>query len=132
MMSNKPPAPSVGGVEVEIVAAGGAQRRVRLLGPVITIGRGRGASLLLKHDDVSRRHADVEIVGDGMTLRDASTNGTWVLGQRVQGRMALAYGDPVSMGPFTLRFYPLPPEAFCKDVSVDEWAREQTSDDPTR
>jgi pSer/pThr/pTyr-binding forkhead associated (FHA) protein len=129
-LSSDPPPSSIGGVEVEIEAADGAQRRVQLLGPVITIGRTRAAALVLKHPDVSRRHAEVEVMLTGVLLRDVSTNGTWIGGERVRGRRALPYGEHVVIGPFILRFSPLPPEAFSKDVSVDVWAPEQTT--PTR
>src|SRR5262249_48319394 len=64
------------------------------------------APVVLKHDDVSRRHASVELTDAGVVVRDLSTNGTFVEGKRVMGAQALPYGKPIKIGPFTLRFRP--------------------------
>jgi pilus assembly protein CpaF len=66
--------------------------------------------VVLKHDDVSRRHASVEITAAGLLVRDLSTNGTFVEGKRVAGAQPLPFGKPVKIGPFLLRFR-LPGEA---------------------
>jgi pSer/pThr/pTyr-binding forkhead associated (FHA) protein len=77
-----------GSVDVEIASAEGGTRTVAgVSGPLVTIGRGSDATIVLRHDDVSRRHASVEI-GDGqLTIRDLSTNGTFVEGKRVMGAL---------------------------------------------
>src|SRR5262249_46551178 len=69
-------------------------------------GRGSDATVVLKHDDVSRRHASVELTDAGVVVRDLSTNGTFVEGKRVMGAQTLPYGKPIKIGPFTLRFRP--------------------------
>jgi pilus assembly protein CpaF len=93
-------------VDVEIVSAEGTRTITALSGPLITIGRGADASVVLKHDDVSRRHASVELTDGGILVRDLSTNGTFVEGKRVMGAQPLPFGKPVKIGPFTLRFRP--------------------------
>ena len=60
--------------------------------------------MVLKHDDVSRKHASVEITAEGLVVRDLSTNGTFVEGKRVAGAQPLPFGKPVKIGPFLLRF----------------------------
>jgi pilus assembly protein CpaF len=114
-------------VEVHIVSADGAERWLQLVGPTLTVGRARGATVLLEHDDVSRRHAEIEVTPDGLMLVDLSTNGTYVDGRRVRGRTRLGLGAPVLVGPFTLRVSLLSPDAVAKDISVDEWARAATT-----
>jgi pilus assembly protein CpaF len=94
-------------VDVEIASADGTRTIKALGGPLITVGRGSDATIVLKHDDVSRKHAAVELLGDnGVMVRDLSTNGTYVDGRRVVGEMPVPFHKPVRMGPFTLRFRP--------------------------
>src|SRR3954469_9398940 len=97
-------------VDVEIASSDGTRTLSALQGPLIVIGRGSDATVVLKHDDVSRRHASVEITAGGLLVRDLSTNGTFVEGKRVAGAQPLPFGKPVKIGPFLLRFR-LPGEA---------------------
>ena len=94
----------LGVVDVEIVSAQGTKLVPGVAGPTIVIGRGDGAQVLIKHDDVSRRHASVELTSGGLVVRDLSTNGTFVGGKRVMGAMKIPFGTPIQVGPFTLRF----------------------------
>jgi pilus assembly protein CpaF len=91
-------------VDVEIASADGTRTISALQGPLIVIGRGSDATVVLKHDDVSRKHASVEITAEGLLVRDLSTNGTFVEGKRVAGAQPLPFGKPVKIGPFLLRF----------------------------
>ncbi len=60
------------------------------------IGQQSDSEILIKHDTVSRRHAEIEVKGGVAHLRDlASTNGTFVNDVRVEGSRALAPGDRV-------------------------------------
>lgn len=71
---------------------------------VLVIGRSRSADLYLADPDTSRRHA--RVVGDGgkFVLEDlASTNGTWVNGERVE-RRALSPGDRIQIGAHEIAF----------------------------
>lgn len=73
----------------------------------ITIGRGRGADVLLPHRAVSIRHATIEHGGKGHTIIDHdTTNGTCVQGARiVPGReKPLRDGDRIDLGGFTIIF----------------------------
>ncbi|HXU74206.1 MAG TPA: ATPase, T2SS/T4P/T4SS family, partial [Polyangia bacterium] len=92
-------------MDVEIASTEGTRTISALSGPLITIGRGSDATVVLKHDDVSRKHASIEITAGGLVVRDLSTNGTFVEGKRVNGNgQPLPFGKPVKIGPFVLRF----------------------------
>ncbi|MCA1665156.1 MAG: Flp pilus assembly complex ATPase component TadA, partial [Myxococcales bacterium] len=91
-------------VDVEIASQEGTRTIAALPGPLIVIGRGSDATVVLKHDDVSRKHASVEITAEGLVVRDLSTNGTYVEGKRVAGAQPLPFGKPLKIGPFFLRF----------------------------
>ena len=91
-------------MDVEIASAEGTRTISALPGPLIVIGRGSDATVVLKHDDVSRKHASVEITAEGLVVRDLSTNGTFVEGKRIAGAQPLPFGKPVKIGPFLLRF----------------------------
>jgi pSer/pThr/pTyr-binding forkhead associated (FHA) protein len=76
-------------------------------GPVpLTIGRGRDNTTALDGDDyASAEHARVEAQRDGVWILDlGSTNGTWVNGERMDGRHRLRDGDTVRIGQTELRF----------------------------
>ena len=92
---------------------GGGQVIVDLesLEPPITIGRRDDNDLALTWDaEVSRVHAQLERVGGEWTLVDdgLSRNGTWVNGDRVNGRRRLHDGDRMCFGetPVTYRSPP--------------------------
>lgn len=73
----------------------------------LCIGRERSADITLDWDDeVSRVHAKLERVGEAWTLVDdgLSRNGTFVNGQRVQGRRRLEDGDSITVGRTLLIF----------------------------
>jgi pilus assembly protein CpaF len=93
-------------VDVEIASPEGKRTLEGVNGPVLIIGRADGTEVTLKHDDVSRRHAQVDVGDQGITVRDLSTNGTFVGGKRVMGAQKLPFGTPIVVGPFTLRFRP--------------------------
>ena len=76
-------------------------------GPVaLTIGRSPENEAVLAGDDfASARHARIEAARDGVWILDlGSTNGTWVNGQRMDGRRRLREGDVVRIGQTELRF----------------------------
>jgi pSer/pThr/pTyr-binding forkhead associated (FHA) protein len=81
-------------------------------GPVpLTIGRSAENSAVLGGDEfASGHHARVEAQRDGVWILDlGSTNGTWVNGERMDGRRRLHDGDVVRIGETELRFE-RPPE----------------------
>jgi pSer/pThr/pTyr-binding forkhead associated (FHA) protein len=92
---------------------GGAQVIMDLesQGAPITIGRRADNDVALTWDvEVSRVHAQLERVGGDWTLTDdgLSRNGTWVNGERIQGRRRLHDGDRMCFGetPVTYRSPP--------------------------
>jgi pSer/pThr/pTyr-binding forkhead associated (FHA) protein len=76
-------------------------------GPVpATIGRAPDNAVALAGDDfASSHHARVESARDGVWIVDlGSTNGTYVNGERLDGRRRLHDGDLVQIGDTELRF----------------------------
>jgi pSer/pThr/pTyr-binding forkhead associated (FHA) protein len=73
----------------------------------VTLGRGPQNDLELGWDaEVSRTHAQLELVGDEWTLVDdgLSRNGSFVNGERIHGRRRLADGDVLRVGRTSLVF----------------------------
>jgi diguanylate cyclase (GGDEF)-like protein len=71
------------------------------------IGRGAEADLWVEDPSISRRHARITRRPDGRYFVEdlGSTNGTFVSGQRVDGRMEVPSGERVQVGPnLVLRF----------------------------
>jgi pSer/pThr/pTyr-binding forkhead associated (FHA) protein len=76
-------------------------------GPVpLTIGRADDNTIALDGDEfASGHHARIESQRDGVWILDlGSTNGTFVNGERVEGRRQLHRGDLVQIGNTELRF----------------------------
>jgi predicted component of type VI protein secretion system len=86
----------------------GAQQFVPLEGESsLTIGRGSGCDVRLEWDErVSRVHAGLERVGSDWTLLDdgLSRNGTFLNGERLNGRRRLRDGDTFVLGSTSFRF----------------------------
>ena len=69
----------------------------------VLLGRDDSATLPLPAPTVSRRHATIDTDAQGRyILRDYSTNGVFVDGQRVTGDALLKQGAAIRIGPFTL------------------------------
>jgi hypothetical protein len=97
-------APDDTGRRLELVTGSEAGRAVRLTPPVLVIGRGADTDLRLTDTGVSRRHAELRIDDDAVTLVDlSSTNGTSVNGQRVD-QAVLHDGDRIAIGASVLLF----------------------------
>lgn len=73
--------------------------------PGAVIGRDPGVNIALPNDSkVSRSHARIVADASGVAVEDAgSSNGTYVNGRRVTGRIGLALGDTVLVGQTALR-----------------------------
>jgi predicted component of type VI protein secretion system len=86
----------------------GAQRFVSLEGRTsLTIGRSSGCDVLLGWDErVSRVHAELDVVGHDWTIVDdgLSRNGTYLNGERLNGRRRLYDGDTLVLGSTSFRF----------------------------
>ncbi|HEY7348996.1 MAG TPA: FHA domain-containing protein [Ktedonobacterales bacterium] len=74
---------------------------------VVTIGRAPGNTILLNHPLVSQRHAELARdprSGVYVLTDKGSTNGTYVNGRRISGRVRLDPGNEVRIGPFRFVF----------------------------
>ena len=92
------------GRRLELVTGSETGRVIRLVQPSLVIGRGAEADLRLPDTGVSRRHAEVQVAQDAVTLLDLeSTNGTSVNGRLVD-RATLQDGDRISVGTTVLVF----------------------------
>src|SRR4051794_14595944 len=67
--------------------------------PVLTLGRQQTNDVVLLDEEVSRRHARLEVQGGDLVLWDeASSNGTYVNGAAIVGPTRLHAGDVVEVG----------------------------------
>jgi pSer/pThr/pTyr-binding forkhead associated (FHA) protein len=69
----------------------------------MVIGRDDDCDLVVKSQDVSRRHAVIRKVGTGYTVTDESVNGTFVNDVRIQAVQTLARGDKLRIGTTVFR-----------------------------
>jgi len=77
--------------------------RYALIDGVHVIGRADDAAIKLVQPSISRRHAEITVSGEEVTLRDlGSHNGTKLNGQDVDGGMKVRLGDTVEVA--NLRF----------------------------
>ncbi len=80
-------------------------REIALSSGENVIGRAPESIVWIDHSSVSRRHARIVIGMDGPLLEDlGSKNGTCVAGKRVSGRIPIADGDLIEIGPASLLF----------------------------
>ena len=91
-----------------VAPAGPAPVDVRLPAPdgdrPLIIGRGRTCDLVLRHETVSRRHAELHREGGRWLLRDVgSTNGTWDGAWRV-AETEVDAGSELRFGGLLVRF----------------------------
>jgi EmrB/QacA subfamily drug resistance transporter len=72
------------------------------------IGRDPDAEIFISDTEASRRHALLTDERGAMFIEDlGSTNGTWLNGERIQGRRPLADADEVQIGMTRFRLQPL-------------------------
>lgn len=73
----------------------------------LLVGRAPDCTLPLDSPGISRRHAELQVAGETVRLRDlGSVNGTHVNGQRVLNSVTLSDGDMLRLGDALLKFYP--------------------------
>lgn len=69
------------------------------------LGRSRECRVRIDSARVSRRHARITVDGDAALIEDCgSTNGTWVSGQRTEGRQRLNDGDEIAIAGIRVTF----------------------------
>jgi pSer/pThr/pTyr-binding forkhead associated (FHA) protein len=71
---------------------------------------------VVPRNEVSRRHAELAATEDGYVVRDTSSNGVFVNGERIQGSHRLSRADVIRVGGEEFRFYadvlnPTPPSS---------------------
>jgi pSer/pThr/pTyr-binding forkhead associated (FHA) protein len=97
-----PAGTAAGTRRLELVTGSETGRILQLTPPSVVIGRGAEADLRLPDTGVSRRHVELHVDDEAVTLVDLrSTNGTSVNGRRVE-RTVLSDGDRISLGGSTL------------------------------
>lgn len=65
----------------------------------LTLGRSRYCDVVVAHDTVSRRHAEIRREADGCYVTDlGSSNGTWIEGRRVERERRVRSGDQILLG----------------------------------
>src|SRR4029453_9548967 len=84
----------------------GSPHTIELQGSLVVLGRDPGCDLVISDPKCSRRHAVIEAVGQGLTIRDTgSANGIYVNGKRVE-RSSLEPDDFVRVGEVILKVLP--------------------------
>ena len=85
-------------------------RTVELAGGETTVGRSRTCALSLKDVTVSRHHATLHFEDGRAAVTDhGSSNGTFVNGKRIEGRVEIENGDRVMVGETVLVIRLVPP-----------------------
>lgn len=80
-------------------------RSIALARTESVLGRSLDADIRFDVPGVSRRHARIIVEGERVALEDlGSQNGTYLRGERITGRAALADGDEVRLGPVSIVF----------------------------
>ncbi len=81
-------------------------REFELISGENVLGRDKDVSVVISMKSVSRRHARILVSGDTAVLEDlGSKNGTWLKGQRIDGRVELADGDEIRLGSVPVVFH---------------------------
>lgn len=80
-------------------------REYAILTSPLVLGRDASCDVVVASKRVSRRHAEIVPTPKGYLLVDASTNGTFVNGERIPGEQLLARADVIRLGDDEFRFY---------------------------
>ena len=76
------------------------------------LGRALDATIRFDVPGVSRRHARISVEGANVVVEDlGSQNGTYVRGERISGRAALADGDELRLGPVSMLIRVVSPDS---------------------
>jgi transcriptional regulator with GAF, ATPase, and Fis domain len=89
-----------------VVRDGVEQQPISLGARPVVVGAGRDCDLVLRDDQVSRRHAELQATHEGVRVRDlGSTNGSFWQGSRIT-EVIVPIGATVRVGSALLRFSP--------------------------
>jgi diguanylate cyclase (GGDEF)-like protein len=102
-----PPAGDRGKAYIVVLSGRSVGRMYRVKSGTMTVGRDPLCDIHVDDEGVSRRHAAIETRSDDSSVRDlASTNGTWVEGDRIRERpFTLHDGTRIRVGPVTILKY---------------------------
>lgn len=104
----RPPEPQPVGYVPVIEVSG---ERFSLNAPSVSVGRSTEADITVEDTGVSRKHLEIRRQGQHYVAVDlGSTNGSYVDGERVQGRAELVNGSVITMGRTRLVFRLLIPK----------------------
>ncbi|MEM1183004.1 MAG: FHA domain-containing protein, partial [Acidobacteriota bacterium] len=104
-----------------------------LEGPEVLVGSGADCDVRLGHPAVSRRHARLWLAGESCELEDlGSSNGTFLDGRRVKGRVQVETPTTLGFGPVVGRLVRLDPDDGEAAVLLDADAAPPTPADPSR
>ncbi|HET6681323.1 MAG TPA: FHA domain-containing protein [Gemmatimonadaceae bacterium] len=92
------------------------------IGERLRIGREASNDVVLSAKDVSRRHAEIVLGEHGYEIRDLSSNGVFVNGERARSGRALVRGDVLRLGREELRFHADPLPAVLPDAPAPDAA----------
>jgi hypothetical protein len=82
------------------------QAQIRLRDGDNIVGRELPVDVWLDSGSVSRRHAQIVIESEKVSVEDLSSkNGTWINGQRIETRETLHNGDEIRFGSVTVRLH---------------------------
>ena len=85
-------------VVLRVQGAAAAPTELRLSSGSCVVGAGSDVDVVVQDQAVSRRHVELELVAEGVAVRDLdSRNGTYYLGQRLE-RMVLRPGSRIRVG----------------------------------
>ncbi|MAE95135.1 MAG: hypothetical protein CL910_10785, partial [Deltaproteobacteria bacterium] len=87
-------------------------------GDRLQVGRLPENDVVINHLSVSRIHAQLERVGDRVTVEDlGSQNGVWVNEERIDGSRAVTPEDTIRVGKHQLRLIEAPVAGLLEEVA---------------
>lgn len=95
---------------LHIHSPSGNQQRSEFSQREITIGRSSDSDLILRRNDISRRHARI-VLRDGqfIVLDLRSENGTYINDQRIGSPQVIRLGDRIAIGDYEMYIEPISP-----------------------
>lgn len=125
---------------VHITEKGGATSAKQFEKSEISIGRVPGNDIVLRKNNISKRHARIINNGGSFVIIDSkSTNGTYINGKRIDAPYDLGRGDKIYVGDFTLEleaeideavdFPPEPSAATPEPEQSEAWSSRGDLDD---
>jgi Flp pilus assembly CpaF family ATPase/pSer/pThr/pTyr-binding forkhead associated (FHA) protein len=92
-------------LKVTINEKGGGERVLKFDEDLVSIGRSQRNDVILPRDNVSKRHANVEVRDGAVVVTDrGSTNGTFINGRRARTPTIVSGSDRVFISDFILTF----------------------------